>query len=170
MESTGKWAGVGEDKEICRCVLSVGEPCLFWYEWYSYLGGVKCNRDYGLRTLDKYTGMCKRKFHLEMQERCIWRAKQYSQASAQMMKHRSLWRFMWGSRRWVTMCSWWRLMRGSMNAKKECKKRWYCIVMCMAAAVMVQAEFVGGGALGWEANHLWVLFCNVGLPWRLLPS
>lgn len=37
----------------------------------SYLGGVKCNGDYGVRTLDKYTGMCNRKFHLEMQGRCI---------------------------------------------------------------------------------------------------
>lgn len=34
------------------------------------------------------------------------------------------------------------------ECKKKCKKRWSCIVMCMAAAVMVQAEFVGGGALG----------------------
>lgn len=57
---------------------------------------------------------------------------------------------------------------------KKKKMALYCNVHALCeAAVMVQAEFVGGGVgLGVRGkhSHLWDLFCNVELPWRLLPS
>lgn len=50
----------------------------------------------------------------------------------------------------------------------------YCNVDAQCeAAVVVQAVGsvlgVGFGVRG-KHSHLWVLFCNVELPWRLLPS
>lgn len=58
-----------------------------------------------------------------------------------------------------------------MNEKKMAT---YCNVdaLCEAAVEMQVVGSmlrVGLGVRG-KHSHLWVLFCNVGLPWRLLPS